>query len=347
MKQNAVVTNFEQDFDADEKAMGRHNIDAASTALVTTDDAGLMSAEDKQKLDGLEPQQKSDWNADRGITEILNKPYIGHQFTAVVYEQDTIDDIAVKLAGNYNLILVGSNGDYIGQFKYATASLVIFEGYHIQPMRFVEYWCTSSGWSTHTYYTTDMAEPRVYTVDRVGTEYRQSDLPNMTFDLSSYFSSTHWQYQGSDISGAMFDEFVAQKPQLVRYDYSSDLVYLLRGAPVGTPTAVATVELVLSHAATSTSEYIDEVQDWAPKIVIPFSDFTDASGQGTTAYLSQQKPLNYSVTFDRQRFESLFASSYYAYFWLRCTISNITPPGASHDMRQVAAHSQFTFYNHV
>lgn len=124
MKQNAVVTNFEQDFDADEKAMGRHNIDAASTALVTTDDAGLMSAADKAKLDSIEPQQKSDWNADRGITEILNKPYVGKQFTAVVYEQDTIDDITAKLAGNYNLILVGSNGDFIGQYKYTSATTV-------------------------------------------------------------------------------------------------------------------------------------------------------------------------------------------------------------------------------
>ncbi len=347
MKQNAVVTNFEQDFAADEKAMGRHNIDAASTALVTTDDAGLMSPTDKAKLDGLEPQQKADWLADRGITEILNKPYIGKQFTAVVYEQDTFDDITAKLAGGYNLILIGTNGDFIGQYKYTNSTTAIFEGYHIQPMRFVEYWCTASGWEMHTYYPTDTASPRVYTVDRVGTEYKQSNLPNMTFDVSSYFSSTHWQYQGADISGAMFNEFVTRKPQFVRYDYSTDLVYLLRGAPVGTPTAVATIELVLSYASTQTSEYVDEVQEWAPKIVIPFSDFTDASGQGTTAYLSQQKPLNYSVTFDRQRFESLFASVYYAYFWLRCTISNITPPGASHDLRQVAAHSQWTFYNHV
>jgi hypothetical protein len=345
MKQNAVVTNFEQDFDADEKAMGRHNIDAASTALVTTDDAGLMSPEDKAKLDGLEPQQKADWNADRGVTEILNKPYVGKQFTAVVYEQDTFDDIAAKLAGGYNLILVGANGDFIGQYKYASSTAAIFEAYHIQPMRFVEYWCTADGWKQYTYYPTDMASPRVYTVDRVGTSYQQADLPHMSFDISSYFSSTHWQYQGADISGSIFDEFVSRKPQLVRYDYSTDLVYLLRGAPVGTPTAVATVELVMSYAATQTSEYVDEVQDWAPKIVIPFSDFTD-SGQGT-AYLSQHKPLNYSVTFDRQRFESLFASVYYAYFWLRCTISNITPPGASHDLGQVAAHSQWTFYNHV
>ena len=344
MKQNAVVTNFEQDFDADEKAMGRHNIDAASTAIVTTDDAGLMSPEDKAKLDGLEPQQKADWNADRGVTEILNKPYIGKQFAAVVYEQDTFDDITAKLAAGYNLILVGSNGNYIGQYKYTNSTTAIFEGYHVQPLRFVEYWCTASGWKQYIYYPTDMASPRVYTVDRVGTSYQQADLPHMSFDISSYFASTHWQYQGEDISGSIFDEFVSRKPQLVRYDYSTDLVYILRGAPVGTPTAVATVELVRSYAATQNSDYVDEVQDWAPKIVLPFSDFTD-SGQG--AYLSQHKPLNYSVTFDRQRFESLFESVYYAYFWLRCTISNITPPGASHDLGQVAAHSQWTFYNHV
>ena len=347
MVQTKVATNFAQGYTLAEKAQARANIDAASTSVATHTNDGLMSATDKLKLDTMGRQVRSDWleSEQSSPAFILNKPYVGKQYTAVVYEQDTFDDIAAKITAGYNLILVGSNGNYIGQYKYTTSNTAIFEGYHIQPLRFVEYWCTASGWESHTYYTTDMASPRVYTVDRVGTEYQQSDLPKMSFNITSYFSSTHWQYQGADISGAMFDEFVSRKPQLVRYDYSTDLVYLLRGAPAGTPTAVATVELVLSYAATQTSEYVDEVQDWAPKIVIPFTDFAD-SGQGT-AYLSQRKPLNYSVTFDRQRFEALFASVYYAYYWLRCTISNITPPGASHDLGQVAAHSQWTFYDHT
>lgn len=365
-KQTHVSASFAQDFASSEKAQARANIDAASTAVATQSTDGLMSSTDKTRLDSIQPPVQSSWiETDQtslayiqdkptfasvaysgDYNDLVNVPYLGAQFTPVVYNVTTYAEFNAMLEAGKNVILVGSDGNIVGRYKYSTNNTAIFERCpNVQPMWMAEFFLTESGWETHHFYVTDMADPRVYTVDRVGTEYKQTDLPKMSFDISSYFASTHWQYQGADISGSMFDEFVTRKPQLVRYDYSTDLVYLLRGAPVGTPTAVATVELVLSYAATQNSDYVDVVQDWAPKIVIPFTDFTD-SGQGT-AYLSQQKQLNYSVTFDRQRFESLFASSYYAYFWLRCTISNIAPPGASHDMRQVAAHSQWTFYEHV
>ena len=46
----------------------------------TEDDAGLMSSSDKTKLNGIdsgaEVNVKSDWNADSGDAEILNKPSI-------------------------------------------------------------------------------------------------------------------------------------------------------------------------------------------------------------------------------------------------------------------------------
>ena len=344
MKQNAVVTNFQQDFDADEKAMGRANIDAASTALVTTDEKGLMSASDKAKLDSIEPQQKSDWLADRGITEILNKPYIGKQFTAVVYDQTTFDELTAILAGGYNPILVDSSGNYMGQFKYASASLAIFERYHVQPMWMCEYRLTASGWSTYTFYTTDMASPKVYTVDRVSTEFKQSALPKMWFDVTSYLSATPWQYQGADISGTMFDEIKSNKPQLMRFDYSSDLAYCVETLPAGTPTAVLTVELVMTVTPTQSGTPTDYVQDWAPKVVIPFTGFA-SDGQGH--YVSAEKPLNYSVTFDRQRFESIFDSAYYVHFWLRGTVSNISLSDSYHWLRQVVAHSQYTMMSHV
>ena len=346
MKQNAVVTNFEQDFDADEKAMGRHNIDAASTALVTTDDAGLMSPEDKAKLDGIEPQQKSDWLADRGITEILNKPYVGKQFTAVVYEQDTFDDITAKLAGGYNLILVGSNGDYIGQYKYASATAAIFESYHIQPMRFVEYWCTADGWKQYTYYSTDMAMPLVYTRDRVGISDHQITLPNMDFDVTAYMSSVHWQNGGADISGTMFDEFVLRKPQLIRYDFSANIRHGLDGDPTVPPTVFSHTQLGRTYAATQSSQYVDDILTYTPDVLLQFNNYS----QVVDSWYSDWVHLEYSTYIDRQRFESLFSDVYYAAFFLRMTMSvlgSVQLPGTYHWVEVMSAHEQFTFYNHV
>lgn len=346
MKQNAVVTNFEQDFDADEKAMGRHNIDAASTAIVTTDDAGLMSPEDKAKLDGIEPQQKSDWLSDRGITEILNKPYIGKQFTAVVYEQDTFDDITAKLAGGYNLILVGNNGDYIGQYKYASATAAIFEAYHVQPMQFIEYWCTASGWQQHTYYPTDMAMPLVYTRDKVGTSDHQITLPNMDFVVTAYMSSVHWQNGGADISGTMFDEFVLRKPQLIRYDFSANLRHGLDGDPTVSPTVFSHTQLGNTYAATQSSQYVDEILPYTPDVLLQFKNYS----QVVDTWYSDWVHLDYSVYIDRQRFEALFSDVYYAAFFLRMTMSvlgSVQLPGSYHWVEVMSAHEQFTFYNHV
>ena len=346
MKQNAVVTNFEQDFDADEKAMGRHNIDAASTALVTTDDAGLMSPEDKAKLDGIEPQQKSDWLADRGITEILNKPYVGKQFTAVVYEQDTFDDITAKLAGGYNLILVGTNGNYIGQYKYASATAAIFESYHIQPMRFVEYWCTADGWKQYTYYPTDMAMPLVYTRDRVGISDHQLNLPNMNFDVTAYMSSVHWQNEGADISGTMFDEFVLRKPQLIRYGFSANIRHGLDGDPTVSPTVFSHTQLGNTYAATQTSQYVDEILPYTPDVLLQFNNYS----QVVDTWYSDWVHLEYSAYIDRQRFEALFSNVYYAAFFLRMSMSvlgSVQLPGTYHWVEVMSAHEQFTFYNHV
>lgn len=346
MKQNAVVTNFEQDFDTDEKAMGRRNIDAASTAIVTTDDAGLMSPEYKAKLDGLEPQQKADWNADRGITEILNKPYVGKQFTEVVYEQDTFDDITAKLAGGYNLVLVGANGDYIGQFKQSNSSVAIFEGYHIQPMRFVEFRCTADGWKQYTYYPTDMAMPLVYTRDRVGISDHQITLPNMDFDVTAYMSSVQWQYEGSDISETMFDEFVLRKPQLIRYDFSANLRHGLDGDPTVSPTVFAHTQLGDTYAATQTSQNVDEILPYTPYVLLQFNNYE----QVVDTWYSDWVHLEYSAYIDRQRFEALFGESYYAAFFLRMTMSvldSVQLPGSYHWVEVMSAHEQFTFYNHV
>ena len=104
---------------------------------------------------------------------------------------------------------------------------------------------------------------------------------------------------------------------------------------------------MMSRTDAQTSPYVDTVCDWAPKIVLPFTNFVQLSEQQPQYYISCEKPLNYSVTFDRERFESLFASSYHAYFWLRGTLSNITVPGTIWDLRQVVAHGQYTFYKHL
>lgn len=48
----------------------------ASTNLATTSNAGLMSSDDKTKLNGLAAQVNADWNASSGVAQILNKPTI-------------------------------------------------------------------------------------------------------------------------------------------------------------------------------------------------------------------------------------------------------------------------------
>lgn len=54
----------------------------------TISDAGVMSATDKTKLDGIETGAQvnvnSDWNSTSGVSEILNKPYVEDLFTADV-----------------------------------------------------------------------------------------------------------------------------------------------------------------------------------------------------------------------------------------------------------------------
>lgn len=367
-KQTHVSASFAQDFTSSEKAQARANIDAASTAVATQSTNGLMSSTDKTRLDSIQPPVQSSWiETDQTslayiqdkptlatvaysgeYNDIVNKPYLGEQLTPVVYNVTTYAEFNAMLDAGKHVILVGSDGNILGRYKYSTSTIAIFERFiNVQPMWAAEFFLTESGWETQYFYVTDMSTPKVYTIDRVGTEYKQSTLPKMDFDVSSYLAqtaTTKWMTGGEPIGRTMFDEFVSEKPQLVRFDYSTDLAYVLDGAPTGTPTAVATVELVMSRAETQSSPYTDEVQTWAPKVVIPFTGFAD---DGLGRYVSCEKPLNYSVTFDRERFESLFASSYDAYFWLRCTISNIAPPGTTHDLRQVVAHSQWTFMSHV
>lgn len=341
-KQNSVVTNIVQDFNESEKAMGRANLGISQTDWLQQDPTKQDYLKNKPEL--AEVATSGDYN------DLLNKPNIpalGYVLTPVVYGVTTFDEVAGMITDGLHLVLVDSNGNLLGKYKYSTSSTHIFERFtNVQPLWFQEFFLTSSGWEPHTFYATDTATPSVYTIDRVGASFKQSSLPKMDSDLSSYLSQTsslHWQHNGSDISGTMFDEFVREKPQSVRYDYSTDLALVLDGAPDGTPTAVLTVEMMMSRAASQGSQYVDTVCDFAPKIVIPFTGFE----QSTNGYLSCEKPLNFSVTFDRERFESLVEDSYDLTFWLRGTLSNITPPGNSWWVRQVAAHSQWTFSNHV
>ena len=340
MKQTHVSVNLVQDFNASEQAMARANIGWTNPDWLQTNSDAVDFIKNKPVLATV--ATSGDYR------DLTHKPDIppSYQLDPVVYNLTTLEEVLEIVANHGHPILVDAEGNPFGKFKYSTDSLAIFESFNVQPMRFTDYRLTSSGWDFYTYYTTDMANPDVYTIDRVGTELKQVDLPSMEVSLSQYLAPVaplNWQKDGSDITGTMFDEFKTVKPQLVRFDYSTDLALVLDGAPTGTPTAVLTVELMMSHADTQNSQYVDNVCDFAPKIVIPFTGFeSTASG-----YLSCEKPLNYSVTFDRERFESLVESSYDLTFWLRGTLSNVTAPGYRWWTRQVVAHSQWTFYKHV
>lgn len=371
-----ALANCEQELSEGQQLQARTNIGAIAGVKVTNaggtqtlvpdadgyvevdlSNAGRIQS-DWQETNPAEPsyiRNKPDMKplvAGEGISIVPANDHVtisntAYQLTPVVQGTTTLAELQDMLAAGKHPVLVDSDGTVFGKFKYATESFAIFESFFVQPMRFMEYRLDASGWETYTYYVTDTATPKVYTIGRTGVEYKQSTLPKMDFDITSYLAQTvsrKWMTGGEPISGSMFDEFVREKPQFVRFDYSSDLAYVLDAAPAGAPTAILTVELILSYTATQASPYTDVVQDWAPKLVIPFSNFA-SDGQG--AYISCEKPLSYSVTFDRERFENLFAGLYDAHFWLRGTISNITLPGTIHSLRQVAAHSQYTFMNHV
>lgn len=277
---------------------------------------------------------------------------IGILWYPVVYQDPNVTyaNVVSAIQQGYAPVLVDSNGRFIANYKYYSSSIVIFQGFTAQPMHMTEYWLKSDNtWENYQRDIFDTTIEEVYTNDRVGSNFQQVTLPNMDFVISSYMDSgTGWQKQdGTAISGSMFDEFKTKKPELVRYDYSSDLCYVLDSAPAGTPTAVFTVRLEMFYRATQNDPYTTVTQYWAPTVTIPFSNFVETPVSGGTAFFSCEKPLNYSVTFDRQRFESLVDSVDDLGFQLVGTISNITPPGTYHNLRQVAASSKWVFQDHV
>lgn len=273
-------------------------------------------------------------------------------FYPVVYQDPSVTyaDVVAAVDQGYAPILVDSNGRFIGNYKYYSSSLVIFQNMNAQPMHMTEYWLKDDdSWESHQRDIFDTSIVEVYTNDRVGSNYQQATLPNMDFSITSYLNpGSGWKkHDGTAITGSLFDEFRAKKPELVRFDYSSDLCYVLDSAPAGTPTAVFTVRLEMFYRLAQNDPYTTVTQYWAPTVTIPFSNFVETPVSGGTAFFSCEKPFNYSVTFDRQRFESIFATANDVGFQLVGTISNITPPGTYHDLRQVAASAKWVFMDHT
>ena len=277
---------------------------------------------------------------------------IGVLWYPIVYQDPnlTFSNVVSIIQQGYAPVLVDSNGRFIGNYKYYSANIILFQGYNAQPMHMTEFWLKSDNtWESHQRDIFDTSILEVYTNDRVGSNFQQATVPNMDFSITSYLNpGSGWKkHDGTAISGSMFDEFKSKKPELVRFDYSSDLSYVLDSAPAGTPTEVFTVRLEMYYRAAQNDPYTTVTQYWAPTVTIPFSNFTETPVSGGTAFISESKPFNYSVTFDRQRFESIVASSNDVGFQLVGTISNITPPGTYHDLRQVAASSKWVFMDHV
>lgn len=273
-------------------------------------------------------------------------------FYPVVYQDPNVTyaDVVAAVDQGYAPILVDSNGRFIANYKYYSGSIILFQGYNAQPMHMTEFWLKSDDtWESHQRDIFDTSILEVYTNDRVGSNFQQATMPNMDFSVTAYLNpGSGWKdHIGNPISGSMFDEFRSKKPELVRFDYSSDLAYVLDSAPAGTPTAVFTVRLEMYYRAAQNDPYTTVTLYWAPTVTIPFSNFTEIPVSGGTAYISESKPFNYSVTFDRQRFESIVASSNDVGFQLVGTISNITPPGTYHDLRQVAASAKWVFMDHT
>lgn len=102
MKQNKVTANFSQNYDTDEKAQARENIGAASTATATQSSDGLMSSQDKIRLDNIQAPVQSDWT----VTNTESLAYIQHKPENLVQDADYVhtdnnftDAEKTKLAG--------------------------------------------------------------------------------------------------------------------------------------------------------------------------------------------------------------------------------------------------------
>lgn len=328
---SSVLWSCQQSLTDAQQTQARTNINAAKNSLVTQSADGLMSKEDKTKLDTL--QQGS------------------AQFTPIVYEQTTLSELAAMYDASpsiRNFVLVSSDGRLLGKFKYYQNNLAIFESYFVQPLRFVEYRLTGTGWEVYTYYPFDTANPTAYRRSLLGTSYLQVNLPKMYTTLNSYLSSTPFETGGQAISGSIWDILKHDQPQVLRYDYSAKIGHVLDGQPAGSPIVGAKIKMMLSYQLNAGDEFSEMEITGTPEIMVCFNDYTQNAIQ-TQYYESEMTNIHFSFTMDERRYAPFYSyNAFSIYPQIEFTVlGGVSLPGTFHDLKTIAAEEQWTFISHV
>lgn len=369
-KQNKVATNLQQDFTSAEQKQGRKNIAAtnmqfrtgstaygpiytsADTVLIsdTTHSMNVEFADGSTATyEGLVPIPATGI-AGQVLTVTDNVGNYGWkdrgpEFFKAVYDSTTYQEVVDAVDAGKVVILTQADGQFIGLYKYYNSSLVVFDRYYAQPSRGTEFWLSSSDvWSTHTVYTTDMDITAVYTRDRVGTNGLQS--ADLTYNPETYLAPQSWyDMSGTLVTDTMFTRYRTDKPEVVRFDYASEVAVDFETDP-GNGVIVLEFQLNFYYREANSATYVTTDCKWAPKVVMVLSDFIQESG--STYYTSAWKSLNYSVTFDRRRFQAIL-DQYQNYadmgFGIGAKVTNLTYSGTTW-LRQKVAHEQLNFFRH-
>jgi len=328
---SSVLWSVQQSLTDPQQTQARTNINAAKNSLVTQSADGLMSKEDKTKLDTLQ----------QGAA----------QFTPIVYEQTTLSELAALYDGSpsiRNFVLVSTDGRLLGKFKYYQSNLAIFESFFVQPLRFVEYRLTGTGWEVYTFYPFDTAAPQTYRRSLLGTSYLQVNLPKMYTTLNSYLSSTPFEHGGQAISGSIWDVLKHDQPQALRYDYSAKIGHVLDGEPSGSPIVAAKIKMMLSYQLNAGDEYSETEIGGTPEILVAFNNYTQNATQ-TQYYESEMTNIHFSFTFDEMRYAPFYTyNSFSIYPQIEFSVlGGVSLPGSFHDLKTIAAEEQWTLISHV
>ena len=369
-QQTKVSANLQQDFSDNQQKQARKNISATNMRFRTGStaygpiytSANTVSVSDTThslfvdfgdgnpvRYDGLVPTAASgDMGKVLAVTDSIGT-YAwqdrGPIVFAAVYEHTTYQEIVDAVNAGKLVILIRDTGEFLANYKYYADNMVIFDRFYAQPQRGAEFYVTNEDvWSSNTIYPSDLSLTQVYTRDKIGSGDLQSTAGTWVAD--SYTFTVPWyNRQGSEINDGLWNKFLTDRPEVVRYDYSSDMAVEFSTNP---GSGIITLELQLEwcYRPTGSAEYNTVVCDWAPKQVIVLRNLTQS--QLNDYYLSDFTHIEYNVTFDRNIYQSYINNrgNYVdCFFRLGAKLGNITYTNYAW-LKQKAAHAQYTFWRH-
>lgn len=352
IKLNKVCTNFEQDFTDIEKAMGRHNIDAVTLSINNNSVSSVDLTDNIINIDNVTagiivpcPASSDTFlhNGDNGLEWVYNN---SQELYLVRYGEATYQEIVNLVDTNKTVAVVDNTNQIMGLYKYYTEYLIVFDRFYAHPQRGIEIRVdTSNNWSIVTVYPTDLTVQQVYTRDNSGSNRIQSSL--LEYNPDSYLNSTPWvNIQGLDVNQPIWSRFVADRPEVVRFDYSSDMAVEFDTDP-GSGIITLELQLAWSYRPNGSGDYYTSICQWSPKQVITLRNITQ--NELTNNYLSDYNHIEYSTTFDRERFQDFVDnnSNYIdCYFTLAAKVNHLSGYSSYSWLNQTAAHQQYTFWKH-